>query len=162
MAVLSISFRSEMHKFEKVRAINTSETVSARNKWMPTWSNKTKIKGLTISRHLTDSQSFPYDAPSIPELAATGAYSKQWVLPNLPAVFCNPIPVTGRKVKQEKSVISSFLKIPRPNQDMTKSSIALDRFIGGHSIAPKTTKRQGRKRQSVTAKREKSRTPKFV
>jgi len=32
----------------------------------------------------------------------------------------------------------------------------------GHSIAPKNHKRQRRKRQSVTAKREKSQTPKFV
>jgi len=33
--------------------------------------------------------------------------------------------------------------------------------IGGHSIEPKT-QRQRRNRQSVTAKREKSQTPKFV
>ena len=33
---------------------------------------------------------------------------------------------------------------------------------GVYSIAPKNHKRQRRKRQSVTAKREKSQTPKFV
>jgi len=35
-------------------------------------------------------------------------------------------------------------------------------FAVGHSIALKNHKRQRRKRQSVTAKREKSQTPKFV
>jgi len=35
-------------------------------------------------------------------------------------------------------------------------------LTGGHSIAPKNSKRQRRKRQSVTAKPEKSQTPKFV
>ena len=35
-------------------------------------------------------------------------------------------------------------------------------MVGGHSIAPKTISAKRRKRQSVTAKQEKSQTPKFV
>jgi len=44
----------------------------------------------------------------------------------------------------------------------TRETVLLNITKGGHSITPKNHKRQRRKRWSVTAKREKSQTPKFV
>jgi len=51
-----------------------------------------------------------------------------------------------------------FVTFPIPRSSARTYHIS----VGGHSIAPKNHKRQLRKRQSVTAKREKSQTPKFV